>query len=300
MKKRDKALLIAVVCLLAVLYLSPVGYILLAPARSLSQEAQSQPLTIQVEELSSSQSGILLRASEFTASQVSNEAFPTVIKGTSPGSPPKIPLPRIRTAKSNDRDWFSTILNLVYFPIIILAGGGPILLGIIAIGGLSASFKPLIRWRRVIGSLSWAFLLIVLIGFIYFLAIWPSVLREYYGPHRPLIWEDSPLTHYLEGGFLVNPTSPDQPTRTRLVVVNGTVSPIDLYADGFWVGKVPAQGIRGFRQLRDFSRLTTVETAAQTTVDDFYFREGGELKGLVIYNVHGVDNIRIEGPPRYH
>ncbi|KAF0146333.1 MAG: hypothetical protein FD156_1 [Nitrospirae bacterium] len=299
MTKHNKALLIAVVCLLAIAYLTPVGDIIFAPTSRLPQVAQSQPSTIQVEELSSTSSAVLLSASAFTASQVSNEPFPTAITGTSPGSLPKIPLPRIRTAKSDDRDWYSTILTVVYFPIIMLAGGGPVLFGIIAIGIISASFKKLIHWRRIVGSLAWASLLIVMIGITYFLAIWPRVVREYYGQHQQLIWEHSPLTHYLEGGFSVNPNSPDRPTLTRLVVVNGTASPIDLYADGFWIDKVPVQGIRGYRQLRDFSRLTAVETDTQLTVDDFYFRDSGKQKGFLVYNVHGADNLSIEEPPRY-
>jgi hypothetical protein len=299
MTKKNKAVFSVVGCLLLILYSVPVVYVILAPTRRLPQAPQSRPSTIQVEDLSSASSAVLLRASEFMASQVSNEPFPTVITGTSPGSLPKIPLPRIRTAKSDDRDWYSTILTIIYFPIIILAGGGPVLFGIIAIGIVSASFKKLIHWRRFVGSLAWASLFIILIGITYFLAIWPRVVREYHGQHRQLVWEHSPLTHYLEGGFSVDPNSPARPMLTRLVVVNGTASPIDLYADGSWIDKVPAQGIRGYRQLRDFSRLAAVESATQLTVDDFYFHESEERKGFLIYNVHGADNLRIEGPPRY-
>lgn len=299
MTKRRIALVIAVVFPIATLYLFPVGYIVFVTARGLPQETQSQPPNIQVVELDSTHSGILLRASEFEASQVSNEPFPAIITGHSPGSHPEIPLPRIRSALSVYRDWYSTTLTTVYFPVIILAGGGPVLFGIVAIAVLSGVFKPLVAWRRITGSVAWAFLLISLIAITYLLAIWPRVIREYYGKHRPLIWEDSPLTHYLEGGFSVDPKSRAQPTRTRLVVVNGTASPVEVFADGLRFDKVPAKGIRGYRRLRDFSRLTAVDSSTRSLLDDFCFHESGERNGILIYNVHGADTLRIEGPPTY-
>ena len=296
--KLQHPLLSAVACLLLFLYLSPVACIVLAPARRLPHETQSQS-AIEVEELSAAQSGVLLRASGFTASQLSNEPFPAMISGIAPGQSPPLPPPRIRTARSDYRDWYANVVTVVFFPIVVLAGGGPILFAILAIGALSAAFKQLAAWHKVIGILVWAVLFVLLAAITYSLAIWPRVLRTCYSRHSPLIWEDSALTHYLEGGFSVDPQSPDKPTLTRLVVVNGIASPIDLYADGFHVDLVPAYDIRGYRQLTGFSRLTSVDSASSTTVDDFHVRDTGDREGLLIYNVHGADSLHVEKPPRY-
>jgi len=306
MTGREKALLAAFICLLLLVYVSPVGYILLTPARSFTRGTQDQPAAVETQDLSSSQSAVILRASDFTSQQVSNEPFPNVISGTSPGTPAKLPLPRIRTVSSDDRDWYSTILTVIYFPIIILAGGGPILfgigavlVGIIAVARLYASSKRLRQWKGLVESVALVSLLIALIGITHVLAVWPRALRGHLGQRRPIVWEHSVLTHYVEAGFSVDPTSADDPTRTRLVVVNAIGSPVELYVDGLWVDEVPAHGIRGYRQLRGFSRLTGVNTATQEILDDFLVGDSGERTGLLIYNVHGADVLRVEGPPRY-
>jgi hypothetical protein len=300
MTKRRIVFVVAGACPIAVLYLFPVYYIIMfVTAQSIPQDMQSQLSTIQVAELDSTSSGVLIRARNFEASQVLNEPFPTVIKGHSPGSAPTIPLPRIRTTIGDYRDWYSTILTVVYFPAMILAAGGSILFGIVAISVLYGVFRPLISWRRITGSVVWAGILISFISITYFLAIWPVVLREYYGKCRPLIWDHSPLTSYLSDGFSKDLPSHAQPMRAGLVVVNGMGSPVEVYADGLRFDQVPAKGIRVYRQLREFSRLTTVESSTQNIVEDFRFQESGESDGILIYNVNGIDKIHVEGPPIY-
>ena len=46
--KRNKSLLVVAICGLAAVYVSPVCYLLLVPAKSLPQAAQSQPANVEV------------------------------------------------------------------------------------------------------------------------------------------------------------------------------------------------------------------------------------------------------------
>ena len=121
----------------------------------------------------------------------------------------------------------------------------------------------------------------------------PSVLGNYYGQRRPLVQQSAPLSSYITG--LTSPRNPG----SNIVVINGTATPIDLYANGFWVDTVPTHAIREYHPLREVSRLTSVETATKTVLDDIQISDSGEKEGFLIYNVHGADKLRVEGPPRY-
>lgn len=287
MTKQNKILLIASIFIVAVIYMTPLFFILFATEQRLPDRVAYQSSIIRAEELTSSGNGILLRASQFESRQLSNEPFPRIITATSPGSHPTVPSPRIRTAISDHKDWYSAIVTIIFFPIVVIAAGGAIIFGVFAIGIILVVCRKLFRRGKVAGLLACSSFLAVLIAITFLLAVWPFLLHEYYKQRRPLVPESLPMNYYIGGGSL----------RTSLVIANGVASAVDLYADGLWFDRVPPKAIRKYMQLRDFSRLTTISDRG--VLDDFYISDGPDRKGFLIYNVRGADNIWIEYPPRY-
>jgi len=277
--RRTWSLVVVVLALLAVVYLMPVLNILRYDAKRLPVENSDPSRIVEVQALRSNEAGVLLLASERFL--FSNDPFPSVIRATRPGASPRVPAPRIRTSISKDRDWYSNFIIIMFFPVGILAGGGAVFASIFAIPVLAVTHR-----KNIVIS---AVVLILLIAAIYFLAIWPTLLREHYARERPLVWAGSHLIVYLR-----------TPSNEPVIVVNGRTSPIDLFVDGLWVDRIPATGYRKYKKLREFSRLSSVDAITQVTLDDVSFQPTSTQEGTLIYNVHGVDILRIENPPEYH
>jgi hypothetical protein len=293
-----KFVLIVLGCLILALYLYPAGTIYFKPAKSLPPGV-SAPASTEIIDLSVPRQNTLLYARGFVADQLSNEAFPSVITGNAPGSAPSIPAPRIRTAITDSRDWFSWVVNVVYFPMLMVAGGGTILFGIIAIAALCLAIPFFFKRFKFFGVPLTLVMVALFAVILYLLTIYPGYFRETLKDKQPLVWDKAPASHYIEGGFSV---PPDEPAfDSRIAVVNGTSGQIDLYADGLYIERVPAQGFRTYRELRGISRLTALDAATGTVLDDINFTEPPlNQEGLLIYNVQAMDTIHIDSPPAYH
>ncbi len=290
MAKREKLLLLAFAYLFAIIYTIPVGYIIFQPASSLPLDNRYVPSNIDVNKLINLNSGTLFRANGFTPEQLSNEPFPATITGRSPGSEPILPKPRIRTSISVKKDWYSVLLWIMYFPILILVGGGGIIFGFIAICISYYIFPLILRRYRYFALPISVFLVLLLITITYFLFFWPGLLQDILGSKRPMVWEASPLSRYV--GF--------SQSDARVVVVNGTVFPIDFYVDGLWVDRIPPKAYRKYEPLRKFSRFTSIDANSQQLLEDVSFHENADRQGILIYNILRKDTLWIENTPSYH
>jgi hypothetical protein len=302
-----KAIWIILGCLLAALYLYPAGQILFSATKELPQEIQTKPLNTEVLDLDVDHSAILQYSRSYEVGQIRNDSFPSVITGGAPGEAPSIPDPRIRTTNSRDRDSFSWITTVVYFPMIIVAGGGTILFGIlailIAIFGVVYLYATFKRW----GILLSAVLIGILIAAVWFITVYPSVFRSILSEKQPLVWEESSISSYINGGFSVHVDSPKY--RSRVVIVNGTEKNIMIYADGMFISNIKAHSYRKYLQLREISRLTSIDDTAGIILDDIvfdipyygepYFFVDNENE-ILFYNVQSADKISIASPPSYH
>jgi hypothetical protein len=286
-------------CLILALYLIPAGHIYFKQAQSLPPELQYQPSAVTLKPLdySSAHPAVLIYGYRYTGENIRNDPFPSVITGHSPGSMPSIPGARIRTFTAEHRDWYDWILNVVYFPMIIAAGGGPILGGISSLALLAIAIPYLYKRYKFSGILLSILLVIVLTAITYGLAVFPGYFRGVLTDKQPLIRSSVPAANYIAGGFSA-PVEEDE-IGSHFAVVNATSKQIDVYADGLFIDKVPAKAYRTYLYLRDISRITSIDAATGQIVDDFTFSAGGQNEGLLIYNVLAQDGIRIESAPHY-
>ena len=178
----------------------------------------------------------------------------------------------------------------------------PVLIYLAYVERRKSSSRRVMLWQAAVVIV----LLFLAIGVVYTCTI-RNPLGKRYCYHRSLVWKDSYLDAYILSSYLAlhdpdatpDPDSPDHDLRREVCVVNGKRSPVDLYVDGYLVDRVPARGIHSYRQLRMFSRLTTLEASSGAVVDNLLVCKENEPRGILIYNVHGADRFTIDESPTY-